>query len=295
MLGNIYMATVTTRRKGNNKYHYLTHKSSTRQYERYLGKRIPDNIEELKREFEEDVFLKEKTSLLEEIRERYSRYIDKSDPKIIDSENRDFKVIHIYSTQRIEGSTMTHGQTKKLLEYKMSPKDTATEHIIEAEQLEEIFDELLANPNISKELILNWHNTLFEKTDINNAGSFRRQDVGPLGGSSEYSLWPDVIPDIRDLLRWYKKNKNSLNPVILAALFHKKFETIHPFIDGNGRVGRLLMLLVLYKNKYPWINILPREKLTYLKKLEASQAQDNDMIFLKWFVSKYIRDNKRYL
>ena len=289
------MVSIIKRVRRNKRYYCLTHKTSIKQYERYLGKAIPDNIVQLQKEFEEEIFLKEKIKPLEEIKREYSIYISKADPKIVQSKYHNFKINHIYSTQKIEGSTMTYGQTKKLLEYNLSPKDTSTEDIIEAIQLEKIFDELLAaRSDISKKLILDWHNKLFENTDTNNAGNFRRQDVGPLQGRTEYSLWPDITQDMRDLLKWYKMNRNDLNPVILAAQFHKKFETIHPFIDGNGRIGRLLMLLILHKNSYPLLNILPKERLTYIKKLESSQIQNNDMIFLKWFVSKYLRDNKRY-
>ena len=295
MLGNNFMASMIRRTKGNKKYYYLIHNTSIKQYERYLGKEIPQDIGQTKKEFEKEIFLKEKVNALKEIQKRYSIHISKADPKIIQSEYHDFKINHIYSTQKIEGSTMTYGQTKKLLEYNLSPKDTTTEHIIEAVQLEKIFDELLVTrSDMSKRLILDWHNKLFENTDTNNAGNFRRQDVGPLQGKTEYSLWPDVTQDIMDLLKWYKMNKD-LNPVILAAQFHKKFETIHPFIDGNGRIGRLLVILILYKNGYPLINILPKERLTYLKKLEAAQTQNNDTIFVKWFVLKYLRDNKKYL
>ncbi len=290
------MVSVTKRIKGNGEYYYLIHKTSVKQYEKYLGKEITQNIEQQKNEFEEEILKKEKNPLLEKIKKNYSKHITKADPKIIQSENHEFKIHHIYSTQRIEGSTMTYGQTKKLLEYNLSPKDTATEHIIEAEQMEKIFDELLVTKSdISKKTILNWHEKLFEKTDTNNAGSFRREDVAPYGGKTEYVLWADVIPDLEDLLKWYIENKNKYNPVMLSAIFHKRFELIHPFIDGNGRIGRLLMLLILHDNKYPLMNILPKEKLTYVKKLEASQTQNNNVIFLKWFVSKYLRDNKKYL
>lgn len=290
-----YMVSIIKRKNGNKHYYYLVYHSSKTLHERYLGKQIPKNIGSIKLGFEEEMFVKENIPLLEEIRDNYSKRIITVDPKIIQSENHEFKIHHIYSTQRIEGSTMTYGQTKKLLEYNLSPKDTATEHIIEAEQIEKIFDELLVvKSDISKKLILDWHEKLFEKTDTNNAGSFRREDVAAYGGTTEYVLWADVIPDVEKLLKWYSKNKNKLNPVILSAIFHKRFEMIHPFIDGNGRIGRLLMLLILHKNGYPLMNILPKEKLTYIKKLEASHTQNNSMIFVKWFVSKYLRDYKKY-
>ncbi len=289
------MASVTKRTKGNREYHYLTHKTSIKQYERYLGKKIPNNMEQIKKEFEEEIFQEEKNPLLEKIKKKYLEFSKKTDPKILKSEHHGFKISHVYSTQRIEGSTMTLGQTRKLLEDHLSPKDTSTEDIVEAEQMAIIFDGMLkTDKDISKKLILDWHGILFEKTDINNAGSFRREDVAPYLGKTEYSLWADVISDIEELVKWYNKIKTKINPVQLSAKFHRRFELIHPFIDGNGRMGRMLTLLILHKNKYPMMNIKPKEKQTYIKKLEFSYLKNNDFVFVKWFISKYLRDNKKY-
>lgn len=291
------MVSIIKRKKGNNTYYYLAHNSGKRQHERYLGKQIPQDLELISQKFEDKVFSKENVPLLEDIKRNYSEFICTADPKIIKSEHYGFKINHIYSTQRIEGSTMTYNQTRKLLEYNLSPKDTLTEHIIEAQQMLKIFDELLISKDddISKKLILNWHEKLFERTDTNNAGSFRRQDVQPYMGKTEYVLWMDVIESMDKLVKWYNKNKKLANPVVLSATFHRKFELIHPFIDGNGRIGRLLMLFILYKNRYPMMNILPKEKNTYINKLESSYLKDNPLVFVKWFTSKYLRENKKYL
>ena len=223
------------------------------------------------------------------------QYAKSADKKIIQNENHGFKISHTYSTQKIEGSTMTLGQTRKLLESDLSPKDTSTEDIIEAQQLGKLFDHMLdSNDTITQKLILSWHNSLFEKTDTNNAGSFRRQDVQPYLGKTEYVMWDELPGQITDLVRWYKK-QTKMNPVELAARFHKRFELIHPFIDGNGRIGRLLMIFILHANGYPMLNIEPKEKVTYVNKLESSYIKDDDMIFVKWLVSKYLRDNKKFL
>jgi len=86
-----------------------------------------------------------------------------------------------------------------------------------------------------------------------------------------------------------------MNPVESSARFHRKFELIHPFIDGNGRIGRLLMIFILHKNGYPMMNVDPKEKQTYINKLESSYLKDDSLIFVKWFISKYLRDNKKFL
>jgi len=292
----VYMVSLTVRERNGKTEYYLKYSSTGKSKEKYLGTKKPENLKELKKEFEEIAYREDKQESLELIQNNYSKQNNTINKKILDSIFHGFKINHTYSTQRIEGSTMTLGQTRILLENNLSPKNTSTQHILEAEQMAKLFDEILqTTKDISKRLILHWHDKLFERTDVNNAGSFRREDVQPYLGKTEYILWPDVISDIDELVRWYVKNKNKINPVELAARFHVKFELIHPFIDGNGRIGRLLLILILHKNQYPLSNIEPQEKLTYINKLESSYLKNNHLIFVKWFVSKYLRDNKKFL
>ena len=158
----------------------------------------------------------------------------------------------------------------------------------------EIFKVQLQN-ELPDQLILHWHDTLFAKTDTNNAGNFRRQDVAPYLGKTQYVLWSDVSQDMSNLIKWYNKEKKTVNPVELAARFHYSFEMIHPFIDGNGRIGRLLINFILYKNNYPMSNVEPKEKTSYINKLELSYVKNDNIIFVKWFVSKYLRDHKKFV
>lgn len=290
------MVSVVKRKRSGKTEYSLVYSSRGKAKEKYLGTRKPENLKEITKEHEEQSYREDKTPSLEAIKKNYSKRNKTIDKKILDDENHGFKITHTYSTQKIEGSTMTLGQTRKLLEEKLSPKDTLIEDIIEAEQMAKIFDEILdTSEDISKKLILNWHEKLFERTDTNNAGSFRRADVGPYFGKTEYVLWDEVIPEIEKLASWYNKNKKKMNPVESSARFHRKFELIHPFIDGNGRIGRLLMIFILHKNGYPMMNVDPKEKQTYINKLESSYLKDDSLIFVKWFISKYLRDNKKFL
>ena len=290
------MVSITKRkRKGKTEY-YLKYASTGKSKEKYLGTSKPKNLEKLKRQFEEQAYCEDKKILIELIQKNYSKRNQDIDRKILENEYQGFKINHTYSTQKIEGSTMTLGQTRGLLESGLSPPNTSIKDIVEAEQLAQIFEDMLVTPkDITKRLILFWHDVLFQKTDVSNAGSFRRVDVGPMLGKTEYILWDEVPGKISELINWYKKEKKKINSVELSARFHKRFELIHPFIDGNGRIGRLLMIFTLYKNGYPMLNINPKEKLTYINKLESSYLKKDEMIFVKWFISKYLRDNKKFI
>lgn len=70
------------------------------------------------------------------------------------------------------------------------------------------------------------------------------------------------------LIEWHNQSKEKMHPIKLAALFHGRFEQIHPFEDGNGRVGRFLVNVILLKRKYPPIIIRKSQRVSYLKALQ---------------------------
>ena len=179
---------VKRKEKGQIRY-YLKYSSRENPQQKYLGTKIPKDIDQKITDFELQCYREDKGVSLQKIYENYSKHIRTADRKIVSGENHGFKITHTYSTQKIEGSTMTLGQTRKLLETGLSPKDTSLEDIVEAQQLAELFDTMLATDkkDINQKLILNWHDKLFQKTDANNAGNFRKQDVQPYLGKTEYA------------------------------------------------------------------------------------------------------------
>jgi len=82
--------------------------------------------------------------------------------------------------------------------------------------------------------------------------------------------------------------------LILAANFHSEFEKIHPFVDGNGRVGRLLLNFILHKNKLPMINIPKKRKFTYYKVLQQAQYKRDLKSFITFLISILKKDKLRF-
>ena len=82
-----------------------------------------------------------------------------------------------------------------------------------------------------------------------------------------------------------------MHPLVTAAYFHAAFEAIHPFVDGNGRVGRLIMNFILHKNDYPMINIPNSEKIKYYKALETAQLKGNLRPFIELLLN-LLNDDK---
>jgi Fic family protein len=132
------------------------------------------------------------------------------------------------------------------------------------------------NRDITRAFILELHELVMKETlksELNKEiGRFRSVQVYIRGVDWIPPTPEDVPKDIKNLLSWYTKNKKKLHPIVIAAYFHIGFEIIHPFVDGNGRVGRLLMNFILHKNGYPMINIPLERRFEYYDCLQAAQV-----------------------
>lgn len=80
---------------------------------------------------------------------------------------------------------------------------------------------------------------------------------------------------LKELIKWYNQNKKKYLPMVLAVVVHNQFENIHPFQDGNGRVGRLLLNNVLLKHDLPPLNIEMRNRAQYYAALQAYETDHN--------------------
>lgn len=199
-----------------------------------------------------------------------------------------FISLFTYDSTNIEGNTLTLQETSQLLFENITPRKSLRE-INEVINHKKAFDYLLSfKGDICKELILDLHklvanNTLRPELE-SQIGKYRKLQVYIRGASWMPPKPDDVSKEMQSLLSWYTKNKNKIHPLILAAYFHAAFETIHPFVDGNGRVGRLLMNFILRKKRYPMINIPHTKKYRYYEGLEESQIKGNLKSLIKFLM-----------
>jgi Fic family protein len=139
------------------------------------------------------------------------------------------------------------------------------------------------------------HKKLFEETKKDQAGIIRDYPV-EISGSKYIPPYPiELVFLLTEFFDWYKKNRNKLYPIYLAALVHLKFATIHPFGDGNGRISRLFMNYVLNKHGYPMMVIDYTDRNSYYNSLERSQLAKDETIFTQWFFKRYSKEFKKYL
>jgi Fic family protein len=262
----------------------------------YIGKRIPNNIDKIKRSFLSEVYRIQFFGSLEKIKEKYSAERRKTTRSAREKTIAEFATRFTYDSQRIEGSTLTLLETAILLEKGISPKNRPIADVKEAEAHKDLFYEMLAHKkDLNFSIILQWHTLLFQYTKRDIAGKIRKHRVRISGSNFIPPLPVEIYPMIQEFFKWYNREKEKLNTVHLASLVHLKFVTIHPFSDGNGRISRLLMNFILNRGGYPMLNIPYQGRNGYYKALERSQIRKEEDFFLQWFMRNYIKMHKSYL
>lgn len=168
---------------------------------------------------------------------------------------RENRIKSIYSSLAIEQNTLTLEQVTDVINGKIvlaPPKD-----IKEVQNAYEIYERLEElNENSVKDLLL--AHKIMTSELIKESGRFRSKNAGVYQGDKliHMGTLPEYIPElINNLFLWLKKSEE--HPLIKAAVFHYEFEFIHPFQDGNGRIGRLWHNLILSKWKkfFAWLSI----------------------------------------
>jgi len=299
------MVNIQKRKNG----YYLVHSyrvgNSVENIQKYLGNEIPKNSELFCciDNFNYRVFKNLWQQKTQEIFRNYQE-IRKSLPKAIDLKNLiNFGLRFTYNSNKIEGSRLSLKDVAMIYEKNFISADSQYDQVTEAKRHMELYEKMLGGcDEISLDLILNWHNYLFELSKINEAGVLRNYPIQI--SMSNYTPPSAGIKDLMDnLMCWYHNNKNTINSAYLASIFHFRFESIHPFGDGNGRIGRLLMNYILHQNHYPMFNITYKRRISYynalekanLNGIEKTNVKENEMYFISWFLKNYISENQKYL
>lgn len=217
----------------------------------YISKELFEEVEAVRIHFQEKIiFLDKKTK-----EELYNQFV----------------IDFAFNTTSMEGNTITLQEAKKLLEEQKTPKDRTLREIYDVQNTEKVFMELLeTNQEITHDLIMHIHDVLLEQIDVRKG--YRMHDIRIVGSKFDVSPAKYVKTDMALLLKWVAENK-GLHPLVKAVLFHQKFERVHPFADGNGRTGRMLLNYMLLKEGYPPCVIGRKRRKEYIDTLrEADMA-----------------------
>ncbi len=269
------------------KYYYLQHSyrenGKVITQEKYLGTEIPLSLEKQKKELQQ----KEKKALhqkLEKIKGEFQQEWKRTPKSAKQREMQEIAIAFTYHTNAIEGSTITLEETREIIVDKISPNKPLRD-VRETEAHSRVFLEMLNLPEkISKELLLKWHQDIFGETKADISGRFR--DFGVRVGMYRAPDWQDVEKLMKEFLLFLRKKE--VHPVELAARAHYQFEMIHPFGDGNGRIGRLIMNHILWHHGYPMLIIEYAKRHSYYRALQKDEEG-----FVHYFMQRYLRVHQK--
>jgi len=219
----------------------------------------------------------------------YFLFLNALDGRVREAILDQWKKRYVYNTNRIEGNTMSEKDVGDYLKSGRKPENISKREIHETSNTFHAlnFLQLKKNEEISEELCAELH-FMVQKDIDENPGEYKKfyNYVKP---SSPTTPPQHVKERMRMLVEWYRKNRGRLHPFVLAAAFHMQYELIHPFADGNGRVGRLLMNHILQQNGYLPITILEKSKQNYYRALENRSLAQFLFYGLTTFIEEYRR------
>ncbi|MDP2692654.1 MAG: Fic family protein [bacterium] len=293
-------------------YFYLSEQlrinKKTKKIQVYLGKVVPKNLTGacLKLSKKEKILITENLSNLFKVSKVFNiEQLEKIENLKIDFKYNflqlsDFEktrlwdryaVQFIFESNAIEGSRLSSKEVSSIIKKEYIKKKIEKREIKEVRNSIKAFKLIRSkNVKLNQHQIINLHKLLVNGLGINTG--YKKKEI--IVNNKPTTTPGKVRCDMKKLLDWYKKaKKQNLHPLNVAADFHQKFEIIHPFEDGNGRVGRLLFNWVLFEYNYPPILFLYQNRQKYFNAL--GKADDGRKNSWHWFVLDVYKKSVKWL
>jgi Fic family protein len=290
---------IEKRKQGKKNKYYLIHTyrigGKVKRISRYLGSNLTkSNLERLKKRAEK--------LILEHMKEKHPFDISDHELKELKKYEKEINIEHLhktldweqftkdftYDTNAIEGSTVTYEEAEEIIDKERKPEDSDERETLNVAEAVNLIRK--TKPKLSLSLIKKIHIICFKGTK-HFAGNFRDVEVAVMDGSGNVVHRGTPAKEVEELLKglivWYEKHHKKISSLLLAALVHNQFEKIHPFQDGNGRVGRLLLNYVLLQHGYPPLNIKLEARKEYYRVLQDFQKTGDIESTLKFLISQY--------
>lgn len=265
---------------------------------KYLGTTAPSpqDLEEYKKKYASEIELKaaeaagrlgslvyktqyltkDQVTFLEEIRyltKAASRLLSKSESEAYEQQ---FEIKYVQGTTAIEGNTLSLQEASDLLLHGIIPHAKSLREVNEVQNFKSVkaYRESYKG-YINPEFIKKLHSLVMHNIDEENTGVFRRtDDIGIVG--TDIRLCPAIMieNELKDISSfYYQRVKEAYHPFEEAVMYHYFFETIHPFADGNGRVGREILNYMLDWQGYPRLLFLGKDRAEYIDALRQGNAE----------------------
>lgn len=220
------------------------------------------------------------------------------DPRVVKNLQDDLILRWTYHSNAIEGNTLTLLETKVVLENGITiGGKTLREHFEAINHREAIFyvqDIIQKNEPFSEWQIRSIHQLILKNIDDEYAGRYRNVNVEISGASHTPPDYTLLTEKMAQFLDWYHTKAHTLHPIEKAAKVHADFVGIHPFIDGNGRIARLLMNLELMKLGYLPCIITVENRLKYYEALDVWMTKNEIQPFIQLVADAQMDAFKQY-
>lgn len=215
----------------------------------------------------DSVLTKSEIEKVESMKQGYSKIIHKLTKNQFKDILDRFTVNFTYESNAIEGNSLTLKDVTIIIREGVVSQNKELREVYETVNTRDAV-ELMFNKKfkINEKDIIELHRILVKGTGVN----FRYKKLPNfLLGRNVKTTPPEKVKEEMDkLIEWYNKDKQT-HPLMKATLFHGRFEKIHPFEDGNGRVGRMLINIILMNNGYPPLIIRKTQRVKYFHSLQA--------------------------
>lgn len=215
------------------------------------------------------------------------------DERVLKQIREYYRIGLTYTSNALEGNSLTETETKIVLEEGITIGGKRLidhlEVIGHGDALNYLY-ECIKNKNFSEDDIKKLHQLFYYRIDEKYAGIYRDIKIFISGCKYPFAQPEDLPKLMKELIVRLGGLKDKMHPVEFAALVHKEFVFVHPFIDGNGRVARLLMNLSLLQAGYNIAIIPPIMRSKYIETLEKAHVDDKDFIM---FIAQMVKETQK--
>jgi len=299
--------------------HYLAHsfreEKKIHKMRKLLGTNLSKEILEERRK-KAELLIIEEIRKYQVIQDPLEKELTKEEIEFVErlQKENEFKVYHLsekewsiftklftYNTNAIEGSNLTSKEVTQIIDDNNWPKEKSKEDIAETYGVDEAIKFIRnTKEHLSIQLLKEIHKIVF-KNSKTFAGEFRSKGQEVVVMSSSGRVVHEGAPQTRiiglldSLVKWYQENKSRYPAIVLAAVVHNQFENIHPFADGNGRVGRILLNNILIKHDLPPINIELESRFQYYETLQEYEKNKNIRPTIEFLLKEYKKTKKEII
>lgn len=271
---------------------------------KYLGKELPSKkkLQQLKEEFLKEItsarykyLSAQEVESIEQKKEVYRKEQQQLSPLEKEKLLKEFVIRFTYDSSKLSGVQVTLRQTSLILKEGIIPQDLKS--VTTVRELENHQKGIQVITTYKGPLTIHFikklHRILLAGVDETIAGKTRDElgrNVKLMGTVYVPPKWTEVQQELKNFFAWYKAENRKLHPLELAALVHLRIISLQPFVDGNSRLSRLLMNWILWKKKYPLVNIPIEDLENYYKTLDTYQIEHQEKPFVEYILKMFLEE-----